>query len=219
MASLFFAFSPSRERRLEIIQRRDAIILAMRERSDASVHEFNFDGALAIVAGVDAAIHESSAALGLADGRPLFLDGTGAAEESTDHWTDVLARPDATLARADGSFALCAYDARAHRLIAARDRFGARPLYWVEWELCILVASEIKAFAAAGVPLRIDRDVLAESVLARWVVRENHLFAPIRQLPAASLLEVTARGVSGPRRFWRPPTVRSRAFVTGRSVR
>lgn len=49
-----------------------------------------------------------------------------------------------------GEFALVIWDGRQHRLILARDRFGVRPLHWVQRDGWLLFASEIKALLASG---------------------------------------------------------------------
>lgn len=52
-----------------------------------------------------------------------------------------------------GMFAFLIWDSRAQRLFAARDRFGVKPLYYHRRpDGTLLVASEIKALHAAGIP-------------------------------------------------------------------
>jgi asparagine synthase (glutamine-hydrolysing) len=63
----------------------------------------------------------------------------------------------ACLDRLIGMFSFLIWDARERRLFAARDRFGVKPLYLHERpDGALLVASEIKALHAAGVPARPD---------------------------------------------------------------
>ncbi len=59
-----------------------------------------------------------------------------------------------------GEFALAIWDARDGQLFAARDRFGIKPLYYTKYRETVYLASEVKALAALGVPLRWDRESL-----------------------------------------------------------
>lgn len=52
------------------------------------------------------------------------------------------------LEKFNGQFAFLFWDNRSKQLIAARDRFGIRPLYYLQWEGGIYFASEMKAFDA-----------------------------------------------------------------------
>jgi asparagine synthase (glutamine-hydrolysing) len=66
------------------------------------------------------------------------------------------------LERFVGMFAFLIWDERAGRLFAARDRFGVKPLYYhLRPDGTLLVASEIKALHAAGVPARADETTWA----------------------------------------------------------
>ena len=64
---------------------------------------------------------------------------------------------DACLDRFLGMFALIIWDAEQQRVLAARDRFGVKPLHWHEsTDGTLMLASEIKALHAAGVPAEPD---------------------------------------------------------------
>ncbi len=54
------------------------------------------------------------------------------------------------LARFNGMFALALWDRDAEQLLLARDRFGIKPLYYLELPHSIVFGSEIKAILASG---------------------------------------------------------------------
>lgn len=49
-----------------------------------------------------------------------------------------------------GEFALCLYDSATHFFVAARDRYGIKPLFWTIVEGRLLIAAEAKAFLPLG---------------------------------------------------------------------
>lgn len=49
-----------------------------------------------------------------------------------------------------GEFALCLYDSRTHFFMAARDRYGIKPLHWTVVDGRLLIAAEAKAFLPLG---------------------------------------------------------------------
>ena len=53
-----------------------------------------------------------------------------------------------------GEFAFAIWDARDGQLFAARDRFGIKPLYYTVHDGTFYLASEVKALAELGVPIR-----------------------------------------------------------------
>ena len=81
-----------------------------------------------------------------------------------------------------GEFAVIIADRRNNAMIAARDRFGIKPLFYAVQNGNVLFASEIKALLALGVEARWDREsVLQEAYLFR--PHERTLFAGIRTVP------------------------------------
>jgi asparagine synthase (glutamine-hydrolysing) len=63
-----------------------------------------------------------------------------------------------------GEFALVIWDETRRRLIAARDRFGIKPLFYAWHRETLYLASEVKALFAAGVPARWDEESVFHSV-------------------------------------------------------
>jgi asparagine synthase (glutamine-hydrolysing) len=61
-----------------------------------------------------------------------------------------------------GEFAIILWDEIRRRLIAVRDRFGIKPLFYAWHEHTLYLASEVKALFAAGVPARWDEESLVE---------------------------------------------------------
>jgi asparagine synthase (glutamine-hydrolysing) len=104
-----------------------------------------------------------------------------------------------------GIFAFALWDERRRRLVAARDAFGVKPLYWWTDGRRVALASEIGALLAAGlVEARVDPVALDHYLACRFVPAPRTLFDGIRKLPAASTLIVEENGaprVDG----WREP--------------
>jgi asparagine synthase (glutamine-hydrolysing) len=84
--------------------------------------------------------------------------------------------------------------------VAVRDRFGVKPLFYAQWNGMVLLASEIKALFAAGVPPRWDlRSTLDQLFIC--LPDDGTPFAGIRQLPAGHMMVVDPGGVRI-RRYW-----------------
>jgi asparagine synthase (glutamine-hydrolysing) len=94
-----------------------------------------------------------------------------------------------------GIFAFALWDERRRRLVAARDTFGVKPLYWWTDGRRVALASEIGALLAAGlVEARVDPVALDHYLACRFVPAPRTLFDGIRKLPAASTLVVEENG-------------------------
>lgn len=93
------------------------------------------------------------------------------------------------LDRFNGMFALALWDRQDRTLLLARDRFGVKPLYYTVWRGDLYFASEIKALAAAGVPIEPDR-----AAWASYLVYGLHdhgpqtFFKDVYRLPPGHLL-------------------------------
>jgi asparagine synthase (glutamine-hydrolysing) len=107
--------------------------------------------------------------------------------------------------RLNGIFAFALWDERRRRLVAARDPFGVKPLYWCTDGRRVALASEIGALIAAGVVrASVDRTALDHYLACRFVPSPRTLFAGVNKLPAASTLIVEEGGA--PRVIsWREP--------------
>ncbi len=94
----------------------------------------------------------------------------------------------------NGQFAFALWDARRHRLVLARDRYGVRPLYLARPEGRLAFASEVKALhQLPDVPRRLDPRGLGQ-VFQLWApLAPRTVFEGITQLPPGHLLVVDAR--------------------------
>jgi len=117
---------------------------------------------------------------------------------------------EACFERLDGMWAVVLVDLRRRRLVASRDRFGIKPLYWSAAGPRLMLASEIKQVLAAAGP---DARALANRGLVARYLRgqrlpalEETFFEGIRAVPPATWLEVPLDGgdVEAPafRRYW-----------------
>jgi len=81
-----------------------------------------------------------------------------------------------------GEYAMVIADRRSGELIAVRDRFGIKPLFYAVHEGEVLFASEIKALLKLGVPARWNARGYAQEM---FMLRPHHdtLFAGIHTVP------------------------------------
>lgn len=78
-----------------------------------------------------------------------------------------------------GEFALCLYDSRRKIFIAARDRYGIKPLFFTEANGSLLVAAEAKAFEPLG--WKAEWDV--ESIVDRgWTHDQRTMFKGVKKV-------------------------------------
>ena len=105
----------------------------------------------------------------------------------------------------NGIFAFVLWDERRNRLVAARDEFGVKPLYWWSDGTRVAIASAIGALLEAGlVKPEVDRTALDHYLACRFVPAPRTLFKGVNKLPAASTLIVENDGAPVVE-TWRPP--------------
>ncbi len=95
--------------------------------------------------------------------------------------------------RLRGEFAFAIWDERDRKLLAFRDRYGVKPLFYGVHEGVLYVASEMKALFAAGLPARWD----PESVYFGHVLRrpDRTPFEGVRTVPPGHYLVADAKGI------------------------
>jgi asparagine synthase (glutamine-hydrolysing) len=111
----------------------------------------------------------------------------------------------ATLEKIDGMFAFAYYEAKSRRLFLARDRFGEKPLYFLESAGALVFGSEPHAVLAH--PLGKDSPVALGAVATflafEYLPGSQSLRQGLRKLPPGHVLTF-AQGRSEMRCYWRP---------------
>ena len=83
------------------------------------------------------------------------------------------------LAHLRGEFSLCLYDAKQQFFVAARDRYGVKPLFWTVINNTLHLASEAKAFLPFGWTPEWDvRSILEDG----WLQDERTLFKGVKNV-------------------------------------
>lgn len=107
----------------------------------------------------------------------------------------------AMLPRLRGEFAFVLWDDREYVLLAARDRFGVKPLAWAETEGQLVLASQARGLFALGVRAAWDHASLLQAASFQYPPPDATLFAGIHQLPAGHSL-VARDGQVRIDRYW-----------------
>jgi asparagine synthase (glutamine-hydrolysing) len=89
-----------------------------------------------------------------------------------------------------GEFAFLLWDHNQQKLIAARDRFGVRPLCYTATPRGLMFASESKALLAMGHEAKWSQDALRQALGLQYVLPEQTIFEGIHQIPPGCFLEV-----------------------------
>lgn len=100
-----------------------------------------------------------------------------------------------------GMFAFALWDETAKRLIAARDRFGIKPLYYAVVDDVLYFASEVKALLPFLQRIETDPQALAQYLTFQYTIGDLTLFKDVRQLEPGHVL-VVEHGQPLVRRYW-----------------
>lgn len=121
-----------------------------------------------------------------------------------------LAWDDAFLERIAGDFAFLILDRRRQRVLAARDPFGLRSLYFGEFDRGLVLSNDpLPVMAHPDVDLKLDRLALGDFLLTGRITSVDHTLTPflaIRQLaPGHQLIVDLTTGQRKTQRFWHFP--------------
>ena len=103
-----------------------------------------------------------------------------------------------------GEFAFALYDERRRRLVAARDRYGIKPLCYSQQPGELWLASRARALLAAGLPARWDESAFFHACATQYLPSAGSWFAGVRQLPPGCLLVAEEQGLRV-ERYWDYP--------------
>ena len=92
-----------------------------------------------------------------------------------------------------GEFALCLWDEKEQLFVAARDRYGIKPLFWKIEKGALLVAAEIKAFLPWGWKPEWDVRSLKDG---GWNHDERTLFKGVNKVCVCTLLAISTNMLS-----------------------
>ncbi|KAK4610873.1 Amidase chry2 [Fulvia fulva] len=98
-----------------------------------------------------------------------------------------------------GEFVLCLYDEKKKLFIAARDRYGIKPLFWTKSQGKLLVASEMKTFLPLGWQAEWDVHSLAE---AGWNFDDRTVFKGVKKVRPGHYMTCTADGQIKQQQYW-----------------
>src|SRR6516165_5505003 len=99
-----------------------------------------------------------------------------------------------------GEFALVLWDETNQLLLAGRDRFGIKPLYYAVHNGTLYLASEVKALFAAGVPARWDYEYFYQHATGP-AMPDRTLFEGVHQVPPGHCLIAMPNGMRA-HRYW-----------------
>jgi len=118
------------------------------------------------------------------------------------------------LDRLNGMFGFALWDARARRLVLARDRLGIKPLYWTVTRDGLVFGSELKSLLLhPAVGRHLDGDALRQYLAWEYIPSPRTPFMGVHKLPAATIL-VVEKGALRTEVYWRlraQPPIRSEA--------
>ena len=98
-----------------------------------------------------------------------------------------------------GEFSLCLYDSRKRLFIAARDRYGVKPLFWTVQKERLLVAAEMKAFLPLGWQPEWDVRSLVEG---GWNFDDRTIFKNVKKVRPGCYMTCDSSGKVQEHRYW-----------------
>jgi asparagine synthase (glutamine-hydrolysing) len=157
--------------------------LAVVAPTDGAQPVSNEDGA--VVAIVNGEIYDAAATGRALEARGHRLHSRGDAELLVHLYEE---HGDGVVEHLRGEFAFVLWDARRRRLVAARDRFGIKPLLWAAHGGGVVLASETRALWALGVARRWDDESFFHAAHTQYPWPDRTLFDGVRQVEPGGML-------------------------------
>lgn len=101
---------------------------------------------------------------------------------------------DACVDHLRGELAFVLFDAKRGRVLAGRDRFGIKPLYWTHHDGGVVIASTLAALRAFGVPMAWDRVALGHVIAHQYLPPTRSLVYGVHALAPGHLLVASLEG-------------------------
>ncbi len=106
----------------------------------------------------------------------------------------------------NGVWAFALYDSRTDTLFCSRDRLGEKPLYYAVYDNSLLIASEIKALFAYGLPKEWNPELLDIYLSLNYIPAPYSFFRNISKLEPGTNLMATRNGIRC-EKYWQLPMV------------
>lgn len=102
-----------------------------------------------------------------------------------------------------GEFSFVLWDKHRGLMVAARDRFGVKPLYYVLDGDGIIFSSEIKSLLACGVQASWNRSAVHGSERMLYPAQDA-CFSGVRQVPPGTVMTIDGNGLIKAEPYWSP---------------
>jgi asparagine synthase (glutamine-hydrolysing) len=107
------------------------------------------------------------------------------------------------IADLEGMFAIAIWDARANRLVLARDRAGKKPLFYYRSARLMAFASEMKSFFGhPDIAMDLDPEAVPYYFIHGYAPGPATFYKQVRQLDPATVMTVEQDGRTTSRRYW-----------------
>jgi asparagine synthase (glutamine-hydrolysing) len=108
---------------------------------------------------------------------------------------------DGFVERLRGMFAIALWDSGRRRLYLARDRFGIKPLYYIDRSRGIVFSSELPALRAALPDLSISGQAIGRYLMFGYIPRPGTIYENVKQVEPGEIMTISETGRSVSRYF------------------
>jgi asparagine synthase (glutamine-hydrolysing) len=99
-----------------------------------------------------------------------------------------------TLSRLEGMFAFALYDKKTEEVFIARDKFGEKPMYYIQGEDSLYFASELKALESKFDKKKIDKKALNFFLSLSYIPAPYTIYSEVKKLLPAHYIQYKKGG-------------------------